>query len=170
MFRTNLVIHHQEQRAPDDEWLDSFETCSAAKKLWNKIDYKNCESCWSLTHWSFGCRKIWRNSEVSKRCMVLIVLLSTKATFQKQLNVLGGREPMEYVGADGRTSSLSSSNIDGGTWNGFVWLRIGTSGGPSWKQWWTFGSHTIPCIYLRTGEQLAFREGLCSIDSISLTL
>ena len=26
-------------RAPDDERLDSFETCRADKKLWNKIDY-----------------------------------------------------------------------------------------------------------------------------------
>ena len=36
-------------RAPDDERLDSFETCRADKKLWNKIDYKNCASRWSLT-------------------------------------------------------------------------------------------------------------------------
>ena len=35
---------------PDDERLDSFETCRADKKLWNKIDYKNCASRWSLIH------------------------------------------------------------------------------------------------------------------------
>ena len=28
---------------------DSFETCRADKKLWNKIDYKNCASRWSST-------------------------------------------------------------------------------------------------------------------------
>ena len=37
-------------RAPDDERLDSFETCRVDKKLWNKFDYKNCGSRWSLTH------------------------------------------------------------------------------------------------------------------------
>ena len=49
MFRTNLVLHHQEHGiiycitqynilclAPDGEGLDSFETCRADKKLWNK--------------------------------------------------------------------------------------------------------------------------------------
>ena len=36
----------------DDGRLDSFETCRADKKLWNKkkSDYKNCASRWSLTH------------------------------------------------------------------------------------------------------------------------
>ena len=38
-------------RAPDDERLDSFETCRADKKNCGiKIDYKNCASRWSLTH------------------------------------------------------------------------------------------------------------------------
>ena len=37
-------------RAPGDERLDSFETCRADKKLWNKTDYKNCASRWLLTH------------------------------------------------------------------------------------------------------------------------
>ena len=60
MFRTNLAVHHQQHgiiycitqfgtigtivqaslaassRASDDERLDSFETCRADKKLWNK--------------------------------------------------------------------------------------------------------------------------------------
>ena len=52
MFRTIPVVHHQKQgiiycitqfgtidtlyRAPDDGGLDSFETCKADKKLWNK--------------------------------------------------------------------------------------------------------------------------------------
>ena len=46
-FGTTLVLC----RAPDDERLDSFETCRAdKKKLWNKIDYMNCASRWSLTH------------------------------------------------------------------------------------------------------------------------
>ena len=52
MFRTNIVVHYQERgliyfitqfgtisilsRAPDDERLDSLETCKADKKLWNK--------------------------------------------------------------------------------------------------------------------------------------
>ena len=36
--------------APDGERLDSFETRRADKKLWNKIDYKNCASRWSLTN------------------------------------------------------------------------------------------------------------------------
>ena len=31
--------------------LDSFETCRADEKLWNKIDYKNCASRWLLTHY-----------------------------------------------------------------------------------------------------------------------
>ena len=38
------------RRVPDDERLDSFETCRADKKLWNKIDYKNCASRFLLTH------------------------------------------------------------------------------------------------------------------------
>ena len=67
MFRTNLVVHHQKHgiiycitqynrynraysHAPDDERLDSFETCRADKKLWYKIDHKNCPSRWPLTH------------------------------------------------------------------------------------------------------------------------
>ena len=90
MFRTNLVVHHQEHgiiycitqynwynrynragesrhactivpivlcvqysilcRAPDDERLDSFETCRTDKNFGIKIDYKNCASRWSLTH------------------------------------------------------------------------------------------------------------------------
>ena len=54
MFRTNLVVHHQEHiiiycitqfgtigtigtmRRAADERADSFETCRADKKLWNK--------------------------------------------------------------------------------------------------------------------------------------
>ena len=40
-------------RAPGDEWLESFETCRADKKNCEiKIDYKNCVSRWSLTHYS----------------------------------------------------------------------------------------------------------------------
>ena len=68
MFRTNLVVHRQEHSiiyCTDctrlyntvyyavlliDERLDSFVTCRADKKLWNKIDYKNCASRRSLTH------------------------------------------------------------------------------------------------------------------------
>ena len=65
MFRTNLVVHHQEHgivyrlyqtmqcsilcRAPDDERLDSFETCTADKNSRIKVDYKNCASRCSLT-------------------------------------------------------------------------------------------------------------------------
>jgi hypothetical protein len=37
--------------APDDKRIDSFETCRVdKKKLWDKIDYKNCASRWSFTH------------------------------------------------------------------------------------------------------------------------
>ena len=39
--------------AADDERLDSFETCRADKKICGiKINYKNCASRWSLTHFS----------------------------------------------------------------------------------------------------------------------
>ena len=33
--------------------LDSNETSRADRKLWNKTDYKNCASRWSLTQYSF---------------------------------------------------------------------------------------------------------------------
>ena len=39
-------------RAPDDERIDSFETCRADKNCGMKTDYKNCASRWSLTHCS----------------------------------------------------------------------------------------------------------------------
>jgi hypothetical protein len=29
--------------------------------------------------------------------------------------------------------------IGWGVWSRFTWLRIGTDGGISWTQWWTFG-------------------------------
>ena len=50
-------------RAPDDERLDSLETCTADKKLWNKIDYKNCASRWSLMHCRQLCQLIQTVSE-----------------------------------------------------------------------------------------------------------
>ena len=36
-------------RAPDDERLDSFETCRADKNCEIKIDYKNCANRWLQT-------------------------------------------------------------------------------------------------------------------------
>jgi hypothetical protein len=39
---------------------------------------------------------------------------------------------VEYLGADGRIILKSIVNkYYGGTWNGLIWLRIGTSGGLS---------------------------------------
>ena len=58
IFRKNLVVHHQEHgiiyyilsSAPDDERVNSFETCRARKNCGIKIIYKNCASLFSSTH------------------------------------------------------------------------------------------------------------------------
>jgi hypothetical protein len=34
---------------------------------------------------------------------------------------------------------LGETRWRGEGWNGFTWLRIGTSGGLLWMRWWTFG-------------------------------
>jgi hypothetical protein len=51
-------------------------------------------------------------------------------------------------------------------WNGFVWLRIGTSGGLLWTQKWTFRFHKRRGISW-LAEWLLASQGLCSMSQFT---
>jgi hypothetical protein len=48
-------------------------------------------------------------------------------------------------------------------WTGLVWLRIGTSGGFLWTQWWTFGFHKIQGISWADAQLATSQEELSSM-------
>ena len=57
-----------------------------------------------------------------------------------------GRGSLEDLGVDGRIIlKWIFQQWDGQAWTGFIWLRIGTGGGPLWMRQWPFGLN-------RTGE------------------
>jgi hypothetical protein len=52
-------------------------------------------------------------------------------------------------------------------WTGFIWLRIGTSGGILWTRWWKFGLHKRRGISWLAKWLLVSLEGLCSMELVS---
>ena len=48
-------------------------------------------------------------------------------------------------------------------WTGWIWLRIGTSVGLLWMQWWTFRYHQMQGIP-RLAVELLASQGLCSME------
>jgi hypothetical protein len=49
-------------------------------------------------------------------------------------------------------------------WTGSIWHRIGTSGGPLWTRWWTFGFHKMLGSSWVAAQLAASQEGLSSIN------
>jgi hypothetical protein len=50
-----------------------------------------------------------------------------------------------------------------GVYTGFIWLRIGTSGGLLWTRWWIFVFHKMMGSLWVTVQLAASQEGLSSI-------
>jgi hypothetical protein len=53
---------------------------------------------------------------------------------------------------------------DVGVMSGLGWPRIGIGGGRFWVRWGTFGFHKTRGIPWLAANQLAFQEGLCSME------
>jgi hypothetical protein len=49
-------------------------------------------------------------------------------------------------------------------WIGSIWLRIGTSGGPLWTRYWTFGFHDMLESSWVAAQLTASQEGLSSMS------
>jgi hypothetical protein len=49
-------------------------------------------------------------------------------------------------------------------WSGLMWLRIGTSGGFLWTQYWTFGFHKMLGSSWVAAQLAAPQEGLSSVS------
>ena len=60
-----------------------------------------------------------------------------------------------------------SRRWDVGIWTGSGWIRIETGGGRLWVRWWTFGFREMRGISWLAANQLASREGLCTMEWVS---
>jgi hypothetical protein len=52
-------------------------------------------------------------------------------------------------------------------WTGLIWLRIWTSGGPLWTQYWTFGFYKILGNSWVTAQLAVSQKGLSSTELLS---
>jgi hypothetical protein len=50
-------------------------------------------------------------------------------------------------------------------WIGWIWLRIGTSGGLLWTRYWTFGFHKMLGSSWGAAQLTASQEGLSSMNN-----
>jgi hypothetical protein len=51
-------------------------------------------------------------------------------------------------------------------WIGFIWFRIGTSGGLLWTRYWTFGFHEMLGSSWVAAQLVALQEGFSSLSKL----